>query len=172
MDYTVRYSDRRTVALQITRDGEVLVRAPFGFPEEKIETFTREKAAWIARHREKALSRPRDPESPETVRRLYALAQERLPGLTAHWAERMGLSCAGVRITGARYRLGSCNTKKHICYSYRLMEYPDAVIEYVVVHELAHLCEMNHSPRFYAIVEKYLPDYRERRKRITAGGGR
>ena len=172
MEYTVRYSDRRTLSLEITRDGQTLVRAPFGFSEDRIASFVSEKAAWIDRHREKILSRRPLPEDPETERRLRALAEARLPALTEIWAGRMGLSYEAVRVTGARYRLGSCSSKKHICYSYRLMAYPDAVIEYVVVHELAHLLEMNHSSRFYAIVEKYMPDYRERRKMIAAGGAR
>ena len=73
-------------------------------------------------------------------------------------------------ITGAKTRFGSCSSKGNISFSYRLMMYPEPAREYVVVHELAHLVEMNHSKRFYAIVERYLPDYKERKKQLKNGG--
>jgi len=76
----------------------------------------------------------------------------------------MSLKHGRITITSAKTRFGSCSSKGNISYSYRLMLYPEAAREYVVVHELAHLLEMNHSKRFYAIIEKYLPDYKERKK--------
>ena len=76
----------------------------------------------------------------------------------------MGTSYNRVTVTSARTRFGSCSAKGNISYSYRLMLYPEPAIDYVVVHELAHTLEMNHSPRFWAVVEKYMPDYKERKK--------
>ena len=76
----------------------------------------------------------------------------------------MGLAPAGLSITGARTRFGSCSAQNRISLSWRIMQYPEAAIDYVVVHELAHIKEKNHSDRFYAIVEQYLPDYLERHK--------
>jgi predicted metal-dependent hydrolase len=76
----------------------------------------------------------------------------------------MGIKYGRITITSARTRFGSCSSEGNISYSYRLMLYPEEAIDYVVVHELAHRREMNHSPRFYAIVERILPDYKERRK--------
>ena len=75
-----------------------------------------------------------------------------------------GLKYNRITITSAKTRFGSCTTQKNISFSYRLMLYPELAREYVVVHELAHLIEMNHSKKFYAIIEKYLPDYKERKK--------
>ena len=75
----------------------------------------------------------------------------------------MGLHPTGLRITSARTRFGSCSAKNSICFSWRLMQYPDAAVDYVVVHELAHIREKNHGRAFYALVEQFLPDWRERR---------
>ena len=89
--------------------------------------------------------------------------KEILPQRTAFWSARMGLSPTQIRITSARRRFGSCSSEGHICYSWRLMQYPPEAIDYVIVHELAHLKHMNHSPAFYALVAKYLPDHKARR---------
>ena len=92
------------------------------------------------------------------------LAREQLPKKLEYWAAVMGLAPAGLSITGARTRFGSCSAQNRISLSWRIMQYPEAAIDYVVVHELAHIKEKNHSDRFYAIVEQYLPDYLERHK--------
>ena len=69
----------------------------------------------------------------------------------------------GVSITSAQKRFGSCSNKGRLCFSFNLMQYPDEAVDYVVVHELAHLKELNHSKKFWAIVECYMPDYKSRR---------
>ena len=80
-----------------------------------------------------------------------------------HYARLMGVQPAGVRITGARTRFGSCSGSNRICFSWRLMDYPEAAVDYVVVHELAHIVHKNHGPQFWALVARYLPDWRARR---------
>ena len=79
------------------------------------------------------------------------------------YASLMGLRPAGISITGARTRFGSCSAKNRICFSWRLMRYPEAAIDYVVVHELAHIRHKDHSPAFYDCIARILPDWRERR---------
>ena len=78
----------------------------------------------------------------------------------------MNLKYGRITITSAKTRFGSCSSKGNISFSYRLMLYPRELVDYVIVHELAHLSEMNHSDRFYRIIESVLPDYRERVKRL------
>ena len=73
-----------------------------------------------------------------------------------------------VRITGARTRFGSCSSQAHICFSWRLMQYPPEAIDYVVVHEMAHLRYMNHGAEFYAFIARYLPDWKTRRALLRA----
>ena len=80
-----------------------------------------------------------------------------------HYAKLMTLYPTGLKITSARTRFGSCSGKNSICFSWRLMDYPESAIDYVVVHELAHIAHKNHGPQFWALVERYLPDYRARR---------
>ena len=98
------------------------------------------------------------------VSELRALAAAELPRRVEYYSEKMGLYPTSVKITSAATRFGSCSGKNSICFSYRLMLYPPEAVDYVVVHELAHIKEKNHSARFYALVEMYMPDYRERGK--------
>ena len=95
---------------------------------------------------------------------LIAQAKEYLPQRTAHWSTVMGLVPAGIKITSARTRFGSCSGKNSICFSWRLMLYPPEAIDYVIVHELAHIRHHDHSPAFYALIAQYLPDWKARMK--------
>jgi predicted metal-dependent hydrolase len=109
--------------------------------------------------------------SPEVMReaasQLYRLFAKRyLPVLVNDFARRMGVTPTAVKINGARTRWGSCSAQKSINFSWRLMLADDETIAYVVVHELAHLTEMNHSARFWAIVEGMLPNYRVCKERL------
>ena len=81
-----------------------------------------------------------------------------------YWSDIMGLTPTGLKITSARTRFGSCSGKNSLCFSWRLMQYPREAIDYVVVHELAHIRHHDHSPAFYALIERYMPDWRERMK--------
>ena len=87
---------------------------------------------------------------------------------TAYFAEKMGVAPAAIKVTNAKTRWGSCSSKKSINFSWRLALADDDVIDYVIVHELAHLKEMNHSPRFWAIVEKVMPDYAYRKLKLKS----
>lgn len=91
------------------------------------------------------------------------LAKRHLTERTALYAPRMSVSPAAVKVSGAKTRWGSCSSKGTINFSWRLIMAGDSVIDYVVVHELAHLLEMNHSARFWAVVERALPDYQRRK---------
>ncbi len=108
--------------------------------------------------------------SPEEIKdacvQVYrSLALRHLPALTLSYARRMDLAPAAVKISAAQTRWGSCSGRGSINFSWRLIMAGDDVIEYVVIHELAHLAEMNHSARFWHVVGGVLPDYRERRER-------
>ena len=109
--------------------------------------------------------------SPEQIKnscvQIYRMiAKSELTEKTLDFAKRMSVTTAAVKIGNAKYRWGSCSAKKSINYSWRLIMADDDLIDYVVVHELAHITEMNHSERFWAIVESVFPDYRERKKRL------
>ena len=166
MDYTLIRSRRRTMALEITRDGRILVRAPQRAPQSVIDRFVESHADWIAKamekQRQRAESRP--PLTETEIAALRQKAKEILPDRVAHYAAIMGVAPTGIRITSAKTRFGSCSAKNSLCFSLYLMAYPEAAIDYVVVHELAHIRQKNHSPAFYAEVAKVMPDYKERVK--------
>ena len=104
--------------------------------------------------------------SPEQIMALKLKAKEIIPHKVEHFAKIMNLKPTSVKITSAQKRFGSCSGKNSLCFSYILMQYPEKAIDYVVVHELAHRIEMNHSQQFWTVVEHEMPDYRERRKRL------
>ena len=94
------------------------------------------------------------------------LARRDLTQKALAFAKQMSVMMTAVKINGAKTRWGSCSAKKSLNFSWRLIMAADDVIDYVVVHELAHITEMNHSERFWAIVESVIPDYKERRAKL------
>ena len=164
MEIEVIRSDRRTLALQV-KDGCVLVRAPRRTSEAKIRQFVEAHRGWIEKAlAEQAARKVARPEPTEAEKKAYIAAAKRiLPERVNYYSRIMGLYPTQVRITGAKTRFGSCSSTGHICFSWRLMQYPPEAIDYVVVHELAHLRHLNHSPAFHALVASVLPDHKERR---------
>lgn len=164
-NYELLRSKRKTLALEVTRDGRLLVRAPMRLSREKIDLFVTTHEEWIARHLARIAAQPPLPaETPEEIEALKAKARAILPGKVAEWSEKMGVHPTGIRITTAQKRYGSCNSRASLCFSCYLMRCPEAAVDLVVVHELCHLREMNHGQAFYALLEMYLPDWKERKK--------
>ena len=167
--YKLIRSKRKTVSVEITSDLEVLVRAPLRMKKEDIDRFVAQNSDWIRVHREKRaraiankLPEPDDAE----IAVLKQKAGEILPRKVEYFAELMDVKPRSVKITSAKKRMGSCSADNGICFSYRLMMQSEDVIDYVVIHELAHIKEHNHSKRFYDVVRTYCPDYKDRERRI------
>jgi predicted metal-dependent hydrolase len=165
-DYTVKFSSRKTLGIEITKDLQILVRAPHRTSKQQIARLVADNSAWIADHLEKQNRRnaARVEPTEEEQAALRALAKAVLPARVAHFSARMGLVPAAVTITSAATRFGSCSGSNRLSFSWRLMQYPDAAVDYVVVHELAHIVHKNHGKDFYALIERYLPDYKARKK--------
>ena len=167
--YELIRSGRRTLALEV-RGGRVIVRARSSRCATRQSGRSQPWMSGMARALAKqethaaAHPEPTDAEREEYIRRAKAC----LPQRVAYYSERMGLCPTKVRITGARTRFGSCSSQGHICFSWRLMQYPPEAIDYVVVHELAHLRYMNHGAEFYALIARYLPDWKARRALLRA----
>ena len=169
-DYTIIRSRRRTVALEITRDGRALVRAPLRMPVRDIEAFVAAHEKWLADHlaaRQAWLAAAPPPPTPEEIAALKQRAREVLPPKVAWYSEKMGLFPTAVKITAARTRYGSCSGKNSLCFSCFLMNAPEPAIDLVVVHELCHIRHKNHGPEFYALLASVLPDHRQRKKLLT-----
>lgn len=163
-DFEIIRSDRRTLALEITNEARLVVRAPKRCPAAYIHSFVESKGDWIEKHMEKQRLRAaqREELSDKDIADLVFCAKREIPPLVEKYAAIMGLVPEGVKITKAERRFGSCSSKNRLCFSCRLMLYPREAIEYVVVHELSHLVNRNHGKAFYALIKSVLPDYKER----------
>lgn len=168
INYRLVRSRRKTVSIEVGRDGQVTVRAPLRCSIKYIEDFIAQKAGWIEKSVATQLARrAAHPEpTPERERELRALAASILPGLVDKYSGIMGLEPKGLTVTGARTRFGSCSGKDRLSFSFRLMDYPTEAVEYVVVHELAHIKHKNHGADFYRLVASVLPDWQERRQML------
>ncbi|MBQ9070412.1 MAG: M48 family metallopeptidase [Clostridia bacterium] len=165
MDCEIVYSKRRTVSLKV-KDGRVIVRAPLKMKKADIVKILEKHRDWIEKAvaREKASREKFEDLTEIQIKLIKKQARAYLTEKCEYYSKIMGLKYNKISITSAKTRFGSCSSKKNISFSYRIMLYPECAREYVVVHELAHLKEMNHSAAFYGIIEKYMPDYKERRK--------
>jgi predicted metal-dependent hydrolase len=148
VEYTLIRSSCRTLGLEITRDLQVIVRAPKRCSLRQIEDFVIRHEGWIrehtaiqARRAEAAAARAVTPEQEAQLRRL---AVEYIPQRVAFYAPLVEVTPTGVKITSAERRFGSCSGKNSLCFSWRLMQYAKEAIDYVVVHELCHIRHHNH----------------------------
>ena len=165
MEYSVIYSKRRTLCLQVKRDSTIIVKAPFGISKAKIDSFVLSHTDWLNRTLNRLNERPSiDGLTKSELAELKRKTNEIITPILEFYSSKMGVTPSGVSINSAKTRFGSCSSKKKLNFSCRLALYPIEAIEYVCVHELAHIMEMNHSKKFWQIVEKYLPDYKERKK--------
>lgn len=161
-EFDIKRSKRKTVSLEITRDATILVRAPLKMKRESIDAFVLKNIAWIEAHMKKREAKnERENVSEEREAELRAMAKLIVPAKVEYFAEIMHVHPAGVKITGARTRFGSCSGKNSLCFSWRIMLYPEKCIDYVVIHELSHIKHHDHSKKFWDTVAKYMPDYKE-----------
>lgn len=177
IEMEVRRSNRKTMSVEVTKEAKVLVRAPYRMPMGEIQRFVSENSDWITKQIQKAEEKQKEQqkEQPLTMEQIHGLAEqalEELPKRVAYYAERIGVTYGRITIRNQKTRWGSCSGKGNLNFNCLLMLTPPEVQDYVVVHELCHRKEMNHSRQFWSEVEKVLPDYRERRKWLKENGGR
>jgi predicted metal-dependent hydrolase len=163
MNYRLIRSRRRSLGLEV-RDGEVIVRAPYLASKRKIERFVAEHEGWIeknlvlAREREEKLKGVK-PLTDAELKELVRQAKQVIPQRVAYYAPQVGVTYGRITIRRQRSRWGSCSVKGNLNFNCLLMLAPPEVLDSVVVHELCHLKEMNHSKRFYAEVLRVFPEY-------------
>lgn len=171
--YELIYSSRKTLAIQITPDGSVKVRAPKRCPKSTIECFLNEKESWILKHVNKAMQNPtvmKNPLSVQERNRYIKIARDIFTQKTAYYASIMDVTYGRISIREQKTRWGSCSSEGNLNFNWRLIFAPEEVLDYIVVHELAHRREMNHSQAFYAIVKSILPDYKKSQKWLRDNG--
>lgn len=201
-------SRRRTIALEVTPQATLIVRAPHRVPQAYIEQMIRDKRAWVLKKFEEMKKRPQtivhageegeifwflgrqyplqfvdddkgtiertdrlcvprsfEPDIQRHIRQWYVHEAEKEIRSRCMWFSMMtGYSPASIRITDARQRWGSCTHKGGLNFSWRLIQAPLEIVDYVILHELVHLRQMDHSPRFWKKVEALMPDYERRRQ--------
>ena len=172
----VRRSKRKSVAIKITADMQIVVFVPLYVSDNEIERMVISKSKWIDEHMLKVQSTI-DERSKlekitfEQVKELADQAVEYIPKRVKYYAEKENFVYNKITIKNLVSRWGSCSTKGNLNFNCLLMLTPDYVIDYIVVHELCHLREMNHSEKFWAEVEKIMPDYQRAELWLKQNGG-
>jgi len=174
-----RHSRARRYILRVDDDGTVRVTIPRWGSKKQARAFADEERDWIEkqlrRYQREGQKRPEGPDGQETNearRAREALQRSRanreLPLRLLELAATYDLSVSKISVRNQKWRWGSCSRSGHICLNWRLVQLPDAVRDYVLLHELMHLKRMDHSPRFWRLVEQACPDYRILRRRLRA----
>lgn len=153
-------------------EGSILVTVPIRMPEEKVMEFLHSKEEWIRKAQKKIRERNENSDTQETLtftpEERYLL-QKNILYWAALWEPRLGVHAVKWKIREMKTRWGSCNVDTgSICINLRLARKAEESLEYVVVHELCHLLEPSHNGRFYGLMDHYMPDWRERKKRLNA----
>lgn len=166
-------SNRKTVSIEIRPDGKLTVRAPVRMSYREIEKFVNSKSEWIEKTLAKVNSRQSTDITPYTQEELESfvkLAKEIIPPRVKYYADILNVEYNGITIRTPKTRWGSCSSKKNLSFSALLTQMPEEIMDSVIVHELCHLKQMNHSKKFYDEILKIMPDYRQREKWLKENG--
>ncbi len=169
--YQIIRSSRKTISIEITPEGRVLVRCPRRVSDREAAAFVQQKSRWIREHLKKYENRPVSPKL--TADQLRILADQALswfPPRTGYLASRVGVTYGRITIRAQRTRWGSCSSQGNLNFNCLLMLAPEDVRDYVIIHELCHRKEMNHSPRFWAEVERVMPGYQVQKQWLNDNG--
>lgn len=164
--YEIIRSDRRSVAIQVDVECNIIVRAPLKMSDKEVEAFVKQKKEWLEKAVAEQMKKAENIKtySDGDIKILRKKAKQIIPQKVAYFSSIMGVIPTGVKINSARKRYGSCSSKNSLNFSLFLMDKDEKFIDYVVVHELAHIVHHNHGKAFYSLIEKYMPDYKERMK--------
>ena len=176
MKYNVEIirSGRKTLALEIKPDGRIIARAPQRLSQKKIEAFIESKNDWLEKQLERLneakKSNNAEKLTAQEINALYEDARRYIPERVKLYAELIGVDYGRVTIRSQKTKWGSCSSKGNLNFNCLLMLTPKEVIDSVVVHELCHRKEMNHSKAFYDEVLRVYPDYKKWNKWLKENG--
>ena len=171
-DYRIIRTRRKTIGLEISPDLQITVRAPYHLSDVRIREFVESKQTWILKHL--AIMQDRQAHDPipagvisdKELRHMTEEARIIIPERVKYFAKIIGVTYGQITIRHQKARWGSCSSSGNLNFNCMLMATSPELIDYVVVHELCHRKQMNHSPLFWKEVEEILPDYRNLRSRL------
>ncbi len=168
-------SRRKTISLHIKPDGSVEMKAPVQMSKKQIQEFIDRKSDWLEKNLKAVQERNRkiaqnEPLTAEDIHTLADKALETIPERVAYFAEIIGVNYGRITIRNQKSRWGSCSGKGNLNFNCLLMLAPPEVLDYVVVHELCHRKEMNHSQKFWKEVAQILPDYKIQKEWLKKNG--
>ena len=171
-DYRIIRTRRKTIGLEISPDLQITVRAPYHLSDVRIREFVESKQTWILKHL--AIMQDRQAHDPipagvisdKELRHMTEEARIIIPERVKYFAKIIGVTDGQITIRHQKTRRGSCSSSGNLNFNCMLMATSPELIDYVVVHELCHRKQMNHSPLFWKEVEEILPDYRNLRSRL------
>ena len=165
-------SARKSLGLEVRDANTVLARIPTRVSDRELKAFVENHRSWILEKTAVMAEREENRKStpaplPELLSKTdWMKIQLKIGKRVRHYCETMGVTVGYVTVKSQKTRWGSCSAKGNVNFNYQLAFLPDELLDYVVIHELAHRRHMDHSMAFWAEVEKYCPDYRERRERL------
>lgn len=169
---TVKRSSRKTLGLEVRENGEIFARIPEKLSDRSLKSFIEKERDWIIKkselvkwereHRQTTNATPVQKLTSEEIENISQKIVDRV----RFYQKKMGVTVGRVTIRNQKTRWGSCSAKGNLNFNYQIYYLPDELLDYVVVHELAHRRHMNHSDEFWGEVEKYFPMYRQCRKRL------
>lgn len=175
MQFSIIRSNRRTMSISVRSDGEIVVRVPYFTGDREIRDFTEMNRTWIEKQLRKAYAMEEQKAQTQTLseaelKKLAAEAKKDFPPRVAHYAKVIGVSYGRITIRNQKSKWGSCSSKGNLNFNCLLMLAPESIRNYVVVHELCHRKQMNHSPAFWAEVRRAMPDYENAKNWIRENG--
>lgn len=171
VEYSIIRSDRKTISLKVTPGGQLEVRCPRNVSTRQIRQFVASKQDWIEAALQKVYLRSSAPVfTREELKAMTDQAKALFPPRVAFYADRIGVSYGTITIRHQRSRWGSCTAKGNLNFNCLLTQVPPEILDYIIVHELCHRKEMNHSPRFWAEVRAHMPDWEARRAWLKKEG--
>jgi predicted metal-dependent hydrolase len=170
LDYTLTVSPRaKHMRVSIRNGGDVRVTVPRFVPHFLVESFMKKKASWIVETFDTAKTRPvhqhtnTRAEYEKYKEQARALAHKRVEYYTKHYQFAWG----AISIRNQKTRWGSCSSKGNLNFSYKVALLPPHLADYIVVHELCHLKEFNHSDKFWNLVAETIPNHKALRKELN-----
>ena len=164
MHYTLKRVQSKAIRIRVHADGRVVVTAPQRVSEKIIEKFVDEKRVWITDAQKKIAAKPKrllQSATPADYKKHKAAAMTLAAKRLAHFNAHYKLTYRRLTIRNSKTRWGSCSRTGSVSFSFAFALLPPALADYIVVHELCHIKEFNHSPRFWKLVSETIPDYKE-----------